>query len=317
MARQLPPMMSVRAFEAAARHGGFAKAAEELCVSAGAVGHQVKLLEEWLGVALFVRRPRSVELSESGRHYFGYLKNTLDELERASLEVRRWRDDGEVTVTAMPSFMTRWLMPRLGKFRAQHPEIEVRLLASVPPVDFTRDRVDLAIRLGTGPYPGLLAEPLLEENFCAVASPEFLSQHCRTGSVQELLGLTLLHDEYEPRIPEQVDWPRWFEANGVATASHRLTQGSRFSHTYLTLDAAANGQGVALASDVLAFDSLRAGILKVAAGKFVTGPYRYHLLRSRVSASRRQVTQFADWIRKEAFDFQRKATSSTTTHLWR
>ncbi|HSV50780.1 MAG TPA: transcriptional regulator GcvA [Burkholderiaceae bacterium] len=305
MARNLPPMLSVRAFEAAARHGGFARAGEELCVSAGAVGHQVKLLEEWLGVDLFVRRPRSVELTESGRHYFSQVKGILEDLERASLDVRRWRDDGEVTVTAMPSFVTRWLMPRLGRFRAAHPDIEVRLLASVPPVDFTRDQVDLAVRLGTGPYPGMAAEHLLDEHFFALASPAFMAQVAQRGalSVQQLLGLTLLHDEHEPRIPEQMDWPRWFGTHGIAKASPRMGQGLRFSHTYLTLDAATAGQGVALASDVLAGDGMRAGALVVAAGNALKGPYAYHLLRNSATASRSQVARFAQWLVDEAQAF--------------
>lgn len=294
-------MLSIRAFEAAARHASFVRAGEELCVSAGAVGHQVRLLEEWLGRALFVRRARSIELNEVGRLYFLEVRFLLEELERASLSLRGAIDDAEVTVTAMPSFVTRWLMPRLGRFRALHPQIEVRLLASVPPVDFAKDRVDLAIRLGTGTYAGLVSERLLSETYYAVAHPALGAS---LGGPDDVVSCTLLHDEYEQRIPDQVDWPRWCAAQGLRVPARRLRQGLRFSHTYLTLDAAAAGEGVAVASDVLAGDALEQGRLVRISGDPVRGPYQYHLVRPLTSDDRPQVNAFCDWLRQEAADFQ-------------
>jgi LysR family glycine cleavage system transcriptional activator len=297
-------MLSVRAFEAAARHGSFARAGDELCVTAGAVGHQVRLLEEWLGVELFARHPRKVELTDAGRRYFLEVRTLLEELERASLAMRAATDAREVTVSAMPSFVTRWLMPRLGRFRERHPEIEVRLLASVPPVDFSRDRVDLAIRLGAGPYPGLHSEVLLPETFVVVGQPAL----CRgLRGAADVLRHTLLHDEYEPRIPEQVDWPRWCAARGVKATAHRLGQGLRFSHTYLTLDAASAGQGLAIASDVLAGDAIAAGILRAVPGTALPGPYRFHLLVPPLARARPQVTAFCEWLRQEAVQFRETA----------
>ncbi|WP_399684109.1 LysR substrate-binding domain-containing protein [Xenophilus sp.] len=297
-------MLSVRAFEAAARHANFARAGEELCVSAGAIGHQVRLLEEWVGRGLFVRGARSVELTELGRRYFLEVRSLLEELERASLSLRNAADDAEVTVTAMPSFVTRWLMPRLGRFRTLHPRIEVRLLASVPPVDFAKDRVDLAIRLGAGAYAGFVSEALLPETFHAVVHPS-LQDGLRKP--RDVLQCTLLHDEYETRIPEQMDWPRWCAAQGLGVAAQRLRQGLRFSHTYLTLDAAAAGQGVAVASDVLAGDAVAQGLLVRAPGVPVEGPYKYHLVHPRTSADRPQVSAFCDWLRQEAANFRRTA----------
>lgn len=290
-------MLAVRAFEAAARHGSFVRAAAELFVSAGAVGHQVRVLEEWLGGDLFTRLPRSVELTDMGRRYYLDVRAVLEELERASLAVRRAQDDEELTVTAMPSFVTRWLMPRLGDFRAQHPSVEVRLLASVPPVDFARDRVDLAIRLGPGPYPGVVAEPLMAEVFYAVAQPQLCAA---IRSKEEVLQHTLLHDEYEPRIPEQVDWTRWCAAQEMKVPARRLRQGLRFSHTYLALDAAAAGQGVAVASHVLCGDALRSGALARVPARPVAGPYRYHMLLPRGGGARPAVSAFCDWLRTEA-----------------
>lgn len=301
MSFTLPPLATLRAFEAAARHASFARAGEELCVTAGAVGHQVRLLEQWLGKALFVRGARSVELTDTGRQYQGEVARLMEELERVSLAVRNADDARELTVTAMPSFVTRWLMPRLGDFRERHPEVEVRVLASVPPAEFARDRVDVAIRLGSGPYPGLLDEVLLHESFCAVARPAL----CRGWkTAPDLLAATLLHDEHETRIPLQVDWARWWAAQGVRGRHEgKLRQGLRFSHTYLTLDAAAAGSGVAIASDVLAADAVRAGLLAIAPGRPVPGPYAYHLLTTRASAARPQVGAFCAWLRSQARAF--------------
>lgn len=305
MARQLPPLLSVRAFEAAARHGSFARAAEELFVSAGAIGHQVRLLEEWLGSPLFLRRARSVDLTETGRRYFVEVRPLLEELEKASLAFRSAEDANEVTVTAMPSFVTRWLMPRLGDFRERFPQIEVRLLASVPPVDFARDRVDLAVRLGAGPYGHAVAtEVLLPETFHVVGS---LASCAAVRKPFDVLGQTLLHDEYEPRIPDQVDWARWCADHRLKVPAHRLRQGLRFSHTYLTLDAAAAGQGLAVASDVLAGDAIAQGRLSRAALEPVSGPYSYHLLVPRPALERRPVTAFCGWLREQANSFRETA----------
>ncbi len=305
MARQLPPMLSVRVFEAAARHGSFAKAASELFVSAGAVAHQVRQLEDWLGLPLFLRTPRSVELTDAGQAYLRGIAPLLEELERVSM---RWRQHAEgaseVTVSAMPSFVTRWLMPRLGAFRAAHPAVEVRVLAAVAPVDFARDRVDVAIRLGSGPYPGMEAQPLLHEAFYPVASPRWLERHGMPMSPRDLLGSVLLHDEFEPRIPEQISWEAWFAAQGVAPgASLRPAPALRFSHSYLALDAAAAGQGVALASDVLARDALQRGELARAWPDDLPGPYRYHLLCQRGAGDRPAVVAFTHWLRAAADAF--------------
>lgn len=301
MSRTLPPMLAIRAFEAAARHGSFVRAGEELCVSAGAVGHQVRLLEEWLGRPLFERKARSVALNESGRRYFVEVHLLLEELERASLALRRTDDDTQVTVTAMPSFVTRWLMPRLGRFTALHPHIEVRVLGSVPPVDFARDHVDLAIRLGVGTYPGLVSDMLLPETYHAVAHPSLAAQ---VSSPADVTAFPLLHDEYEQRIPAQVDWPRWCAAQGLQVSAQRLRQGLRFSHTYLTLDAAAAGAGLAVASDVLAGEALKLGQLQCLPGAPVKGPYRYYLVHPPAAAHRPQVQAVCDWLRQEAADFR-------------
>jgi LysR family transcriptional regulator, glycine cleavage system transcriptional activator len=208
----------------------------------------------------------------------------------------------------MPSLVTRWLMPRLGAFRARHPDVEVRVLASVPPADFVRDRVDVAIRLGAGPYPESMAEPLLDERFVPVASPALLSEHGPIGSPRELLTMVLLHDEFEPRIPKQIDWSAWFAAQDITPPRGAKTTRLRFSHSYLTLDAAAASQGVAMASDLLAYDAISQGSLAVAWTSFVAGPYRYHLLQNVSSSVRPAVRSFVAWLREAAQAFERART---------
>lgn len=304
MSRHLPPLLAVRAFEAAARHGSFSRAAEDLCVTAGAVGHQIKALEAWLDVPLFERGPRSVELTEAGRRYFGEVKAVLERLESCSQDIRRMAQSSEVTLTAMPSFVTRWLMPRLGGFQQAHPDIEVRVLASVPPVDFARDRVDLAIRLGCGPYPGLQACTLMHEYYVPVASPAFAARLGSSGPAQRLLAANLLHDEYEVRIPDQIDWPRWARAQGDARAhGGQWSRGMHFSHTYLSLEAATAGQGLAMASSVLAGGALLNGALSRLADVWLPGPYAYRLLWPADRTPSERVAHVISWIQREARQF--------------
>jgi LysR family glycine cleavage system transcriptional activator len=294
---RLPPLPAVRAFEAAARHGGFQSAGEELHVSAGAVAHQVKQLENWLGVALFQRLARGVVLTPAGRQYAEALRPLLAGLADASEAVKRHGDERVVTVTSVPSLVARWLMPRLGRLREQHPEIDMRVLASLHPADFMREGVDVAIRLGPGPYPGLQCDVLLEESFSAVCSPAFKAAAPDLREPRDLLRYPLLHDEVEPRIPEEISWARWLQAFGVHyTGAARPS----FSHTYLTLEAAASGQGVAIAAEPFIEEDLRCGRLVRLFPHRVLGPYRFHLLRLPESEARPAVKAFCDWIKAEA-----------------
>lgn len=297
MSLRLPPLLAVRAFEAAARHGGFQRAGEELHVSAGAVAHQVKQLENWLGVALFQRMPRGVVLTSAGQQYAQALRPLLEGLADASEAVRRRNDDHVVTVTSIPSFVARWLMPRLGRLRQRHPEIDMRVLASLHPVDLFREGVDVAIRLGHGPYPGLKAEVLMEEWFSAVCSPGFRDSAPDLRTPVDLLRYPLLHDESEPLIPDEINWVRWLKNWGV---TYKGAQRPSFSHTYLTLEAAANGQGVAVASEPLITEDLRSGKLVRLFEQRMLGPYRLHLLRLPGAEARPAVQAFCNWIKDEA-----------------
>jgi LysR family transcriptional regulator, glycine cleavage system transcriptional activator len=293
MSRRLPPLSALHAFEAAARHQSFQQAGTELHVSAGAIAHHVKQLEAWLSLPLFQRLARGVALTAAGQRYADALRPILDNLADVSEAARRQGDDRVVTVSSTISFVTRWLMPRLGRLRERHPEIELRVLASTPVVDFARDGVDVAIRLGPGPYPGLKTDFLLDEAFSAVCSPAYLAAAPDLLAPADLPRHTLLHDEALPRLPDEIDWSRWLQHCGVNNAA---ASGPRFSHTYLTLEAAASGQGVAIAAEPLIAADLRAGRLVRLFGQRVPGPYRYYLLRPAYAEERAPVRAFCEWV---------------------
>jgi LysR family glycine cleavage system transcriptional activator len=291
MSRRLPPLAALHAFEAAARNDGFQRAGAELHVSAGAIAHHVKQLEAWLGVPLFQRLPRGVALTAAGRRYAEALRPILNSLAEVSEAVRSQGDERVVTVSATQSFATRWLMPRLGSLRDQQPDIDLRVLASTHPADLARDGVDAAIRLGPGNYPGLKVDAMQEEWFSAVCSPAFRAAATGLNTPADLPRYTLLHDEPEPRVPDEIDWARWLHACGVGYSGG---SGPRFSHTYLTLEAAAGGQGIAIAAEPLIAADLRMGRLVRLFTQRVRGPYRYYLLRA--TDARPLVQAFCDWV---------------------
>ncbi|MDR3481750.1 MAG: transcriptional regulator GcvA [Burkholderiaceae bacterium] len=294
MSRRLPPLAALHAFEAAARLDGFQRAGEELHVSAGAIAHHVKQLEAWLDVPLFQRLPRGVALTAAGQRYADAIRPILNNLADVSDAVRKQGDERVVTVSATQSFATRWLMPRLGSLRDRLPQIDLRVLASTHPADFVHDGVDVAIRLGRGPYPGWQVDAMQQEWFIAVCSPALRAAAVDLLEPADLLRYPLLHDEPEPRIADEIDWAKWLQACGVAYVGG---SGQRFSHTYLTLEAAASGQGIALTPEFLVTADLRAGRLVQVFPQRVLGPYRYHLLRA--LDARPLVQGFCAWVLEE------------------
>ena len=295
---KLPPLTALRVFEAAVRHGGFAKAAAELALTPNAVAHQVKQLENWLDMPLFKRQARGVQPTAAARAYAAALAEHFARIGEATQDVLARHDERVVTLTAIPSLVSRWLMPRLPRFAAAHPEVEVRILATVKAIDLARGGADAAIRLGPGRYPGLQVELLMPEDFVAVASPGFIAAHPQLRTPADLLGLPLLHDEMLASIAEQVDWSRWLKAQGV-TPPRRLP-GYLFSHTYLTVEAAIAGQGVAIASGPMLGDALLTGkLVALFDGLSLRGPYGYYLLHAPGAEARLAVAAVCEWIRAE------------------
>ncbi|MBY0324192.1 MAG: transcriptional regulator GcvA [Reyranella sp.] len=292
--RRLLPLNAVRAFEAAARLGGFNAAGAELRVSANAVGRLVKLLEDWLGVALFRRLPRGVVLTDAGDRYLGRVGTLLDQLAEATADLQQLERSQELTVSAAPSMVSRWLIPRLGRLTEKHPELDVRLLASVALTDFTREQVDVAIRTGPGSAQGLRCDLLMHEDFTPVCSPELLSRGPPLREPSDLAHHVLLHDEWDRRLPDQLDWKGWLAAIGATDID--AERGLRFSFSHMTLQAAAASQGVALASSAFLADDLATGRLVKPFGDLaVRGPYAFFVVCPEATADREKVAIFREW----------------------
>src|SRR5258708_30348102 len=210
----LPPLSALRAFEAAARLQSFSKAAGELNVTPAAISHQVHALEAGVGVSLFSRRNRAVELTASARVLLPGLSEAFTGIQTSVRRLRSHNDTGTLTVTASPSFAGKWLVQRLHRFQEHHPDIDVRISATDAVVDLTRGDFDIAIRYGTGRYPGLVVELLLKNEVCPACSPELLRHGPPLETPADLRHHALLHDQAVDRDPLVPTWSMWLKAAG-------------------------------------------------------------------------------------------------------
>jgi LysR family transcriptional regulator, glycine cleavage system transcriptional activator len=297
---RLPPLNALRAFEAAARHLSFLKAAEELHVTPGAVSQQVKALEEQLGVALFRRLPRGVLLTDAGQLYGKRLGDIFEQMHRATAEIRRDREPSGLTVSTMLSFAARWLIPRLGAFNLAHPDITVRVLADGRLTDFAAEDVDLALRYGPGKYAGLHVELLFPEMVFPVCSPALMAGPHPIRTFDDLRYHTLLHDEPDPSY-HNLSWQHWLTMQGVHHIDTRA--GPRFSYTHMSLQAAIGGLGVALGTDVLADEDLAAGKLVRPFQQGLLSEHSYWLVCPEPALARPRVQAFREWILSPAARF--------------
>lgn len=291
MSRRLPPLNAVRAFEAAARHLSFTRAADELCVTQAAVSHQVKMLESWLGISLFHRQNRALTLTGSGQSYRLAIHEALEQIARATDQVVR-QDAGPLTISTIPSLAAKWLVLRLGRFQAAHPEWDVRLTTGFELVDFEKQQVDIAIRFGRGYWPGLKVERLMTEDLFPVCSPHLFNSDKPLKTPEDLRYHTLLHDEY------QIDWPMWLRAADVQGVE--VNRGPRFTDSGIQLQAAIDGQGVALARAVLVADDIAAGRLVRLFDVTLPGDFAYWIVAPPHYFSRPKVAAFRDWLLIEA-----------------
>jgi len=243
MPRRLPPLNALKAFEAAARSESFTRAAEELHVTQGAVSHQVKALEATLGLKLFNRERQPLTLTEAGRDYLAVVRDALDRIALGTERLVQRQTSGALTMSTSPDFAAKWLVYRLGRFAESHPEIDLRVSATAPHVDFAREDVDLAVRHGDGKWPGLDAVRLSSERLFPVCSPKLVSGRNRTKTATDLLKFPLLH------LNDWTTWTRWFEAAGV---SDPVAHGASVNQASILIDLAVDGQGLALARTVLA-----------------------------------------------------------------
>jgi len=292
MPRRLPPLKALRTFEAAARHLSFTRAAEELNVTQAAISHQVKALEEHLGVNLFRRLNRALLLTDEGQALLAPVGEALDLMAAAAERLRTEDAGGALTVSTLDSIAAGWLVPRLRRFRARHPEIDVRVTTTDQLVDFAREDVDMAIRYGSGGWPGVTAVRLMTEELFPVCSPALLENGPPLDAPSDLCHHTLLHDEMRE------DWPMWLMAAGATEVD--ATRGPRFSHSHLVIQAAIAGEGVVLGRSALVADDLAAGRLIRPFAIALPAEFAYYVVFPPAGAGRPKVRAFTAWLLEEA-----------------
>ncbi len=295
--RRLPPLNALRAFEAAARHMNFSRAADELSVTPGAVSQQIQNLEDYIGGPLFKRTPKGLLLTDAAQTALPALREAFDRLAEAASLLTAVEEGRRLTVSVAPSFAAKWLMPRLGRFEAAHPEIEVWVNTGLELVDFASGEIDLAIRYGSGRYPGLEVTRLLSETVSPVVSPTLLAEHPVT-TLADLAKLTLLHDGSPDADESCPDWAMWLAARGVRGVDG--ARGPRFNQSSLVIEAAVNGRGIALAKQTLAQDDIDAGRLVQPFEDATAVDFAYFIVHPKAKARLKQVRAFTAWVTAEA-----------------
>jgi LysR family glycine cleavage system transcriptional activator len=292
MLRRLPPLNALRAFEAAARHESFTRAAEELCVTQGAVSHQVKALEVELGIKLFNRERQRLVITEAGREYLIVLRDALDRIAVGTERLLQRQSSGVLTVSTSPDFAAKWLVNRLGRFAEEHPGIDLRVSATLHHVDFAREDVDLAVRHGDGNWPGMDVARLSAEHLFPVCSPKLLAGRNRLTKPANVLKFPLIHAD------DRKDWARWLEAVGVDGA--KLSHGPVLNRVSMVIDAAIDGQGIALARTTLAASDLISGRLVRPFDEELRLSKTYWVICPKATTTLPKIVMFRDWLLSEA-----------------
>lgn len=307
MKRRFPSLNALRTFEAAARHLSFSLAAEELNVTQAAVSRQIKILEDDFGTALFNRLTRAVELTDAGARLFPQVREAFHQLEVASNQVWGNKGSGVLTVSVLPTFSVKWLMPRLLDFSELYPEIEVHLVNTIAPVDFERAEVDLAIRVGStvpqdsnlsqvgidllmvrGDEP-LVYQELLPDEMIAVAAPSYLAEHGPITNVYDLQRADLIH-----MATRQDAWADYLAALGWQAPPAQ--DGPSYGHFFLSLQAAIEGRGIALVPEILAEADLRSGLLIQALPHKIQSAGAYYLIGRKCGWNQKKTKIFREWI---------------------
>lgn len=290
MSRKLPPLNALRAFEAAARHLSFTAAAAELAVTQAAVSHQVKALEEVLGVRLFRRLPRGLALTEEGAGMLPGLGEGFDRLAEAVQRARGAEAGGVLTVTLLTTFALGFLVERLPRFQALHPGIDVQLSTNSRLVDFGREDVDCGIRNGTGNWPDLFVMKLLDDNFTPLCAPELAAQLRRP---EDLAGMVLLQTIGQPN-----EWQIWLDHVGLAGID--VSRGPKFDSTLIAVQAAIRGLGVAVGDPGFFAADLAAGRLVQPFPQVAPLGKAWWFVCLPAMAERPKIRRFRDWLKAEA-----------------
>lgn len=290
--RHLPPLAAVRAFEAAARHGHFTRAAEELGMTQAAVSYQVRLLEERIGHKLFFRTGGGVKLTDVGARIAPLLSGAFDTMEEAFRAVRQ-ETESVLTISCTVSFASNWLAPRLGAFQVTRPSLAVRLQSQNHLVDFAREDVDVAVRVGLGEWPGLASHFIMRDALRAYASPAFLAAHPPIRSVDDVLRL--------PRISAGDEWwSIWRSRFDAAHIDDRPVPGLRLDSQVMEVQAVMAGHGIGLLNPLFWAQDIAAGRLVPAFGETVFDPRSYWLVHPAHTGTRPKVKAFREWLLAEA-----------------
>jgi LysR family transcriptional regulator, glycine cleavage system transcriptional activator len=298
MRPRLPPLNNLKAFEAAARHESFTRAAEELCVTQGAVSQQVKALEEGLGIKLFNRERQRLVITEAGRDYLLVVRDALDRIAVGTERLLQRQNAGVLTVSTSPDFAAKWLVHRLGHFAEAHSGIDLRVSATLNHVDFAREEVDLAVRHGDGNWPGLDTVQLSGEQLFAVCSPKLLSGRRRLAKPADILKFPLLH------LDSRADWTKWLRAADVDDAG--AAHGPVLNRASMVIDAAIDGQGVALARTTLAAWDLISGRLVRPFPNSLPLSKTYWIICPKATSNVPKIVTFRNWLLAEAAEDARR-----------
>jgi LysR family transcriptional regulator, glycine cleavage system transcriptional activator len=302
MARRLPPLNALRAFEAAARHLSFTKAADELFVTQAAVSHQIKALEEALGVQLFRRYNRRLELTRAGQDYLPPLRDAFDMMAVATRRLRPDNESAQLKVSTLQSFATKWLIPRLARFHERHPEIDPMISTSHRLVDLEAEDVDVAIRVGHGNYPELHVVLLMDDLAFPVCSPRLLDGPRPLRQPADLAHHVLLHDFSVSRDGDAPNWRNWLKRAQVTGVD--AERGPSYNDTAMALQAAIAGQGIALARRSLVVDDLKAGILVCPFGPEMPTRFSWYFVCAPSRVEHPKVRALLRWLEDEiARDF--------------
>ncbi|WP_340608991.1 transcriptional regulator GcvA [Xenorhabdus bharatensis] len=299
MSKRLPPLNALRVFDAAARHLSFTKAAEELFVTQAAVSHQMKSLEDFLGLKLFRRRNRSLLLTEEGQSYYLDIKEIFTAINEATRKLQARSAKGALTVSLSPSFAIQWLVPRLSGFNQSFPGIDVRIQAVDREEDKLADDVDVAIFYGRGNWPGLRTDRLYPEYLLPVCSPSLLMGERPLKTPADLVNHTLLHDS------SRRDWQAYVRQLDMQQLIN-VQQGPIFSHSAMVIQAAVHGQGVALANNVMAQNEIDAGRLVCPFNDVLVSKNAFYLVCQDNQAELGKIAAFRKWVLAQAASEQER-----------
>lgn len=292
---RMPDLESLKYFEAAARLGSYTAAATELFVSQAAVSQQIRNIETRIGVKLFVRQGRNMVLSDEGRLVYPDIIDGLDLLQNAFRKLALYQQPNVISVTMLPSFASRWLVPRLWRFNHQYPEIELRLSPNMASIDMLRSDMDMAIRLGEGRYPGLESEWLMDDYAYAVASPKIAEQIKEPKDVAKFL---LIHGW----VQSGMNWDNWFKQAGLNLQARNLKQ-SVIDESGVKIDMLFSDMGVAIVRHTLAKDLVETGKLVRLFDIRISSKFNYYLVNKPDRANSEALNKFKHWLKSEAEKF--------------